>query len=139
MRKLFFVLLSFSLIMYGCTNISEVKTEKTEKSKEVYTSNNDSWPTFINEEIQAAKNVAKEYYKNKNLPHEIESIDYDMTIDKNGNIYNSAFGSLSKHKNSNSIIFLVHTKDIDGYDETRLIILTRENKDSSWKVIDEGL
>lgn len=125
------VLLSFLLLIYGCEN---KKISVQEKKIEV------KWPTFTNEQIQTAKNVAKEYYKNKNLPHEIERIDYDMTTDENGNIYNSAFGSLSKYKNNDSIIFLVHTKDIDGYDQARLIVLKRENKDSeSWKVIDEGL
>lgn len=90
------VLLSFLLLIYGCEN---KKISVQEKKIEV------KWPTFTNEQIQTAKNVAKEYYKNKNLPHEIERIDYDMTTDENGNIYNSAFGSLSKYKNNDSIIF----------------------------------
>lgn len=139
MRKLIFVLLSFSLIMYGCTNISESKIENVKNSKEVTSSNSNGWPTFTNEEIEVAKNIVREYYKHKNLPHDIEDIKYDMTTDKDGNIYNRAFGSLSKYKNSNSIIFLVHTKDIDNCDQARLIVLTRENKDSSFKVVNEGL
>lgn len=123
--------MSFLLPIYGCGN---EKISAKEKNIDI------KWPTFTNEQIHTAKNVAKEYYKNKNLPHEIERIDYDMTTDENGNIYNSAFGSLLKYKNNDSIIFLVYTKDIDGYDQARLIVLKRENKDSeSWKVIDEGL
>lgn len=42
-------------------------------------------------------------------------------------------------KENNQLFLLVHTKDEDGCDQTRLILLTRENKDTNWKVINEGL
>lgn len=136
MKKLAFLLFLWSMMICGCTNISEVKTVENSNEVTVY---NDVWPTFTSEEIHAAKNVAREYYKHKNLPHDIEEIEYNMTTDKDGNIYNRAFGSLSEYKNSNSIIFLIQTKDIDNCNQSRLIVLTRDNKDSNWKVVNEGL
>lgn len=124
----------------GCTNISKVKTEKENSQQELTISNNDDWPTFTDKEIEAAKEVAKLYYKHIKLPHAIESIDYNMSNDEKDKIYKGFIGNnTSKYKNINSIFFLVHTKDEDGYDQKRLILLTRESKDSNWKVINEGL
>lgn len=124
----------------GCTNISKVKTEKENSQQELTISNNDDWPTFTDKEIEEAKEVAKLHYKHIKLPRAIESIDYNMSNDEKDKIYKGFVGNdTSKYKNINSIFFLVHTKDEDGYDQKRLILLTRESKDSNWKVINEGL
>ncbi|MCS6133281.1 hypothetical protein DWV13_16990 [Clostridium botulinum] len=137
MQKLIPILLSFLLIS-GCANDCKLTEKKVENLNEV-TVCNDVWPTFTDKEIEDAKIVVMDYYNNKNLPNAIEGIEYNMDTDEDGNIYNRAFGSLSEYKNSNSIIFLIHTKDIDNCDQSRLIVLTRENKDSNWKVVNEGL
>lgn len=140
MKKLVFLLFLCSVMISGCTNISEVKTEKENSQQEVAISNNNDWPTFTDKEVKDAKEVAKLYYKHINLPHEIESIDYNISNDEKDKIYKGFIGNdTQKYKNSNSIFFLVHAKDEDGCDQTRLILLTRENKDSNWKVINEGL
>ena len=75
--------------------------------------------------------VAKKYYEYLEISDQIKSIDYDLT-DK---VYGGAFGTLDEYKNSNSIIFLVTTTDENI---PRIIILTRNDKDSEWGVVDEG-
>ncbi len=49
------------------------------------------------------------------------------------------FSKYYVYLNNNSIIFFIHTKDIDKCAQLRIIVLTRENKDSNWKVVNEGL
>ncbi|NFG27990.1 hypothetical protein FDA33_05500 [Clostridium botulinum] len=138
MRKLILMSIVFLLLVSGCANTFESIEKETENSNEI-TAVNDPWPTFTDEEIQDAKIVVEEYYKNKNLPNPIDKIEYNMNTYEEGNLYNRAFGSLSEYKNNNSIIFFIHTKDIDKCAQVRIIVLTRENKDSSWKVVNEGL
>lgn len=140
MKKLVFLLFLCSVMICGCTNISEVKTEKENIQQEAAISNNNDWPTFTDKEVEDAKKVAKLHYKHINLPHEIESIDYNLSNDEKDKIYKGFIGNdTSKYKNSNSIFFLVRTKDEDGCDQSRLILLTRENKNGKWKVVNEGL
>lgn len=140
MKKLVFLLFLCSVMICGCTNISEAKTEKENSQQEVYISNNNDWPTFTDKEVEDAKEVAKAYYKHINLPHDIESIDYNMSNDEKDKIYKGFIGkNTSEYKNSNSIFFLIHTKDEDSCEQSRLILLTRENKDSNWRVVNEGL
>jgi len=140
MKKLIFLSFLCTVMICGCTNISQAKTEKENSQQNVSISDNNEWPTFTDKEAEKAKEVAKAYYKHINLPHDIESIDYNMSNDEKDKIYKGFIGNdTSKYKNSNSIFFLVHTKDEDGCDQSRLILLTRENKDSNWKVVNEGL
>ena len=139
MKKLVFLLSLCSMIICGCTNISEVKTEKENSQQEESISKNNDWPTFTDKEVEEAKEVAKAYYKHMKLPHDIESIEYIINNDEKDKIYPAFLGSTSEYKNSNTIIFLAHTKDEDSLDQSRLIVLTRENKDSNWKVVNEGL
>ncbi len=93
----------FLLLISGCANTFESIEKETENSNEIIAVN-DPWPTLTDKEIQDAKIVVEEYYKN-----------------------------------NNSIIFFIHTKDVDKYAQLRIIVLTRENKDSNWQVVNEGL
>ncbi|WP_238861022.1 hypothetical protein [Clostridium sp. YIM B02569] len=140
MKKLAFVLFLCFMLICGCTNILQAKAEKENADQEISISNNNEWPTFTDKDVEEAKEVAKEYYKHIKLPHDIENINYSMSNDEKDEIYKAFIGrDTSKYRNSNSIFFLVATKDEDGCKQSRFILLTRENKDSNWKVVNEGL
>lgn len=139
MKRLIFLLFLCFVMVCGCINISQEKTKKADVQQEIKISQNSDWPDFTDKEIEEAKEAAKEYYKNKDLPHDIESIDWSMSNDEKDRVCKGFIGDASKYKNHNYMIFLVRTKDNDGCNQSRLILLKRENEDSSWKVINEGL
>ncbi|WP_317078696.1 hypothetical protein [Clostridium neonatale] len=86
---------------------------------------------FTDLEIDQAMSVVKKYYEDLGISNQVKSIEYDLT-DK---VYGGAFGTLDEYKNSNSIIFLATITDENI---PRIIILTRNDKDSQWVVADEG-
>lgn len=137
LKKIILTLIPLSCILFICNCRLEADIDKNINQKEAqnltkeYTNQYEPEYKFTDSEIDKAMNIAKDYYKDLGISNQIKSIDYDLT-DK---VYGGAFGTLDEYKNSNSIIFLVTTTDENI---PRIIILTRNDKDSEWGVVDEG-
>lgn len=137
LKKIILTLIPLSCILFICSCKLEADIDKNINQKEAqnltkeYTNQYEPEYKFTDSEIDKAMNIAKDYYKDLGISNQIKSIDYDLT-DK---VYGGAFGTLDEYKNSNSIIFLATTTDENIH---RIIILTRNDKDSEWGVADEG-
>lgn len=137
LKKIILTLIPLSCILFICSCRLEADIDKKINQKEAqnltkeYTNKYEPEYKFTDLEIDQAMSAAQKYYEDLGISDQIKSIDYDLT-DK---VYGGAFGTLDEYKNSNSIIFLVTTTDENI---PRIIILTRNDKDSEWGVVDEG-
>ena len=136
-KKIILTLISLSCMVFMRSCRLKADMDKNINQKEAnnltkeYTNQYEPEYKFTDLEIDQAMSVVKKYYEDLGISNQVKSIEYDLT-DK---VYGGAFGTLDEYKNSNSIIFLATITDENI---PRIIILTRNDKDSQWVVADEG-